>query len=138
MLPEISRSSYSHVREGKVGQKVETWPGRKQNRVFVIHGSRSVRARLPAGTRLVFDGKIETRNYADSDPIPAPVWVHSCTDAVVCYLTPKRAGEAVSIEDEPARQNQFRLALKIADCAHPVLLDYVRARQIATIVEMPG
>lgn len=120
-------SRYRHVREGKVGDRIETWPGRKQGRVFVSHGHSWLRISLPVGTKLRFDENLESRDYTTSPQ--GPVGTMS-RDVAVCQLT-------ADLETGRA-PNPFRLALLAEGSDHPISMDYICARQVATVVSLPA
>ena len=119
-MENLNRSRYSHLREGKVGEKVETWPGRRQNRVFVSYGHPSVRIFMPVGTTLLFDKDIESRAYG---PINGPIGTMQSREVTVCRLS--------------GDEHPFRIAVLAKDAKDPISMDYVRARQTATIINLP-
>ncbi len=119
----LSRSRYSHVRNGKVGEKIETWPGRRQGRVFVSFGHPSLRISLPIGAELRFESDLESKDY--NQPY-SPAGKMESREVTVCRMTNDK------------KKRPFRIALLAKGGKHPVALDYIRARQIAVITSLPN
>ncbi len=115
-----NKSRYSHVRAGRAGEKIETWPGRKQNRVFVLHGHPSMRINLPERATLLFDKDIESRGYGANPE-------ESHTIPVREVKIGSKYGHA---PDDP-----FGLAILFE--GRQIALDYLLAHQVATIVKLP-